>query len=60
MFKYRIQIWEPAIDPGGYQDSFIIEADNDEEAKTLAQKKGRKMWPDHTGLLTKILSKEAI
>lgn len=48
--RFDVEVYEPAINPGGYYKHFIVQAENENKAADLALEKGKELWPDHQGL----------
>lgn len=48
--EFTIEVYEPAIDPGGHQDVFVVTAYNIEDARRKALQLADAKWPDNKGL----------
>lgn len=48
--KFDVEVYEPAVNPGGYYKHFIIHTDSPDTAADLAIEKGKQLWPDNKGL----------
>lgn len=50
MNTYFVVVFEPKQSPFGRYDTYLIVADDEEEARRLGLEEGRKRWPDGTTL----------
>jgi hypothetical protein len=58
--NFLVEVYEPAIDPGGYEDVFEVDADCEYHAKEKALTKAEERWPKNKGLATgRIVTKRA-
>ncbi len=47
---FSVYVFEPAVDPGGYQRAFPVKAANEEVARKVALSRAEATFPDNKGL----------